>query len=120
MFTITLFFVSLIATMFLFVNKARQLNTGKPYIVLSYGSDADIQRSLDRLSDTILDLPRILGRIIAFYTVKFYLKVFEKVKGIIYPRISHIVDAVKGKDIPKNRGAVSVYWTTVAERGVDR
>ncbi len=119
--TIT-FFLSLLGIIFLFWNKQRELVRGAALVRLRWGSDRDLKQKIENVRLSAKDLPKRAVNITAFYAVKHGINVFEKTKGVIYPRISHIVDAVKGRHIPRNRGSVSLFLKHIEEhqRGQSR
>lgn len=109
MITITLFFISLFGIMFLFINKKRELDKGEAFVCLSHCDEHHLRNKFREVQVSLREMPRRAGNIVAFLVVKQGVRAFEKLKKVVYPKISHIVDAVKGRDIPKNKGSVSLF-----------
>lgn len=109
MFTISTFFISLFAIAFLLLNKKRELENGVAFVSLAHANEIHFKQKIEVIKKTTKEMPKKVVNIAAFIAVKQGVKTFEKVKEIVYPKISHIVDAVKGRDIPKNRGSVSLF-----------
>lgn len=114
MVAIAIFFVSLSGVVFVFLNKKRELEEGKPYLNLVF-SDFHLKRGIESAKTSVKEMPRRAASATAFYAVKHGMTVFEKVRAVVRPRIAHIIDAVRGKNIPKNRGSVSVYLKKIEE-----
>lgn len=95
--------------MFLFINKKRELDRGEAFVCLSHCDEHHLRNRFKAMQVSVKEAPRKFGNIVAFLVVKQGVKAFEKMKEIVYPKISHIVDAVKGRDIPKNKGSVSLF-----------
>lgn len=110
-----IFFISLFGIIFLFVNKRREMLYGKPFMNLSFGSDYHIKQKIEGVRVSAKNFPRKAAHITAFYAVKHGITAFEKTKQIVYPKISHIIDAVKGRDIPKNKGSASLFLKHIEE-----
>lgn len=115
MVTTIIFFLSLAGIVFLFWNKQRELTRGQALVRLNFGSDKDLKQKIENVKVHAKDFPKRAANITAFYAVKHGLNAFEKVRQVVYPRISHIVDAVKGRDIPRNRGSVSLFLKHIEE-----
>jgi hypothetical protein len=109
MFTITTFFISLFAIVFLLINKKREIDSGMAFVSFAHANEIHFKQKLEGIKRTTKEMPKKVAHIAAFIAVKQGVKTFEKVKEIVYPKISHIVDAVKGRDIPKNKGSVSMF-----------
>ena len=109
MFTIVTFFISLLAITFLFANKKRELEKGVAFVNLSHVNEIHFKKKVENVKVMTKEMPKKIANVAAFLAVKQGVKTFEKVKEIVYPKISHIVDAVKGRDIPKNKGSVSLF-----------
>lgn len=116
MVTTAIFFISLLGIVFLFLNKARELEQGKAYVKVSWGSDERLKQRIDAVKLKVRALPREALHATAFFTIKHSVHVFDRAKSVIYPRISHIVDALKGRDIPRNRGSVSLFLKYIEEK----
>lgn len=109
MITFIIFCIALLGIIFLFVNKKKELETGVAYVFISHVNESYFKERLAELVVATKELPHKLANIGAFLAVKSGVHIFEKTKKIVYPKISHIVDAVKGRNIPKNRGTVSLF-----------
>ncbi|MFA6050576.1 MAG: hypothetical protein WC761_05255 [Candidatus Paceibacterota bacterium] len=115
MVTTIIFFLSLLGIIFLFWNKQRELTKGQALVRLTFGSDVHLKQKIENARLGAKDFPKRAMNIGAFYAVKHGLNAFEKTKQVVYPRIAHIVDAVKGRDIPRNRGSVSLFLKHIEE-----
>jgi len=109
------FFLSLAGIIFLFWNKQQEVTKGRAIVKLSLGSDHAIRQRIEGVKASAREFPRKAFHISAFYAVKHGIHAFEKTKRVVYPKISHIVDAVKGRDIPRNRGSVSLFLKHIEE-----
>ncbi|MDB5204031.1 MAG: hypothetical protein JWP09_59 [Candidatus Taylorbacteria bacterium] len=109
MFTSITFFVSLVGIVFLFWNKKRELEGGRAFVDISHVNEHSFKTKMKDVGQSAKEMPKKMANVAAFLAVKQGVKTFEKVKEVVYPKISHIVDAVKGRDIPKNRGSVSLF-----------
>jgi len=112
---LTSFFVSLVAIAFIFANRRREMLVGRPYLRLTFGSDFHLKRRIESAKVSVMGMPKKAVNATAFYAVKHGLQVYSKAKSIIRPKIAHIIEAVKGKDIPKNKGSVSLYLKRIEE-----
>ena len=109
MFTSIIFFVSLVGIIFLFWNKKRELEKGCAFVDISHVSEHSLKEKIKGITESAREMPRKAVNVATFLAVKQGVKTFEKVREVVYPKISHIVDAVKGRDIPKNKGSVSLF-----------
>jgi hypothetical protein len=109
MITSITFFVSLLGIIFLFWNKKRELEQGKAFVAISHVNEHFFKTKMKDVGQSAKEMPKKVANVVAFLAVKQGVRTFEKVKEVVYPKISHIVDAVKGRDIPKNRGSVSLF-----------
>lgn len=109
MFLSITFFVSLAGIIFLFWNKKRELEKGCAFVDISHVNEHSFKEKVKEISQSAREMPKRAFSIVTFLAVKQGVKTFEKVREIVYPKISHIVDAVKGRDIPKNKGSVSMF-----------
>ncbi|HEY4512587.1 MAG TPA: hypothetical protein VJH63_02910 [Candidatus Paceibacterota bacterium] len=115
MVAIIIFFVSLLGVVFIFLNKKREIETGRPYLRLVFGSDFHLKRGIESATISVKGMPRRAAQATAFYAVKHGMSAFEKLKALIRPKIAHIIDAVRGKNIPTNKGSVSVFLKNIGE-----
>lgn len=113
--TMIVFFISFLALVFMLYNKHNELVKGKGIVKISIASDEDIRQRIETIQLNIKEFPRKVIHLTAFFTVKHGLNIFDKVRQIVYPKISHIIDAVKGKDVPKNKGSVSLFLKHIEE-----
>jgi hypothetical protein len=116
MVTIIIFFLSLFGIVFVFLNKMRHMSAGRPYLKLAFGSDFHLKRKIANAKASVQAMPRRAMHAGAFFAVKHGVTIYEKTKKRVYPKIAHIVDVVKGRDIPTNKGSVSLYLRQIEER----
>lgn len=90
-------------------NKQHELETGKAFVCISHCDEYNLKTRFKNFEQSLKEMPQKIAHIVVFMAVKQGVRIFEKTKKIVYPKISHIVDAVKGKDIPKNKGSVSLF-----------
>lgn len=115
MVALTSFFVALIGIVFVFANRNRQMRTGKSYVNLSFGSDFHLKKRIVDVKATVRGMPKRAADFTAYHAVRHGIKLYDKVKTKIHPKIAHIIEAVKGKDIPKNRGTASIFLKKIEE-----
>ena len=115
-----IFFISLSGIVFLFLNKWREIEMGKAYVRVSVEKDTRLKQRIDEFKVRVQSMPREAFHAAAFFTIKHAIAVFDRTKHRIYPRVSHIVDALKGRDIPRNRGSVSLFLKYIEERREDK
>ena len=115
MVTIAIFLLALLGIVFVFWNKKREIEAGKPYLNLAFGSDFHLKRHIENAATSVKGMPKKAAEAGIFFAVKHGLNAFEKVKSAIRPKIAHIIDAVRGKNIPQNKGSVSVYLKKIEE-----
>jgi hypothetical protein len=109
----TIFGISLLGIIFMLLNKMRQLSTGRAYISVSEHTNAKVQKISQDTALMIKNAPKVVAQTVAFLALKGTVIVYEKAKKKIYPKIAHLVDAVKGKDVPKNKGSASFFLTSI-------
>ena len=109
MVTSIIFFISLLGIIFLFWNKKRELERGRAFVAISHVNEHFFKVKMHNVGQSAREMPKKVANVMAFLAVKQGVKTFEKMKEVVYPKISHIVDAVKGRDIPKNKGSVSLF-----------
>lgn len=92
------------------LNKRREYERGKAFITLSGSFDNFIERKIFFLKKIGTEFPKHFGREMLYSTVQKAVMLSHNIKEkIIRPRIGHIVDAVKGKYIPKQKGSSSFF-----------
>lgn len=114
-----IFFISLLGIVFLFLNKWRELELGKAYVRISSQQDMRLRKQIDVVVVRVRSLPRQALHAAVFFTIKHAIVIFDRTKQKLYPRIAHIVDALKGRDIPRNRGSVSLFLKYIEENRGD-
>lgn len=103
-------FLGIIAVLF---NKLQHMNKGKAFVTIGASTNERVERFSKNTVGLVKHAPKMLVQTAAFLAIKGSLAAYEKAKKKVYPRIAHLVDAVKGKDIPKNRGAASFFLASI-------
>lgn len=119
MVTIAIFAISLVGIVFIFLNKKRELSSGRPYLNLSFGSDFHLKQKIENARVSVKEMPKRAAHATAFYAVKHGMVAFERAKALVRPKIAHIIDAVRGKNIPESNGSVSPFLRQIEEKKVD-
>lgn len=114
-FAITIFALSLLGILFLLVNKARELNGKKAFLTISHEVNHKLKTKADDVLVTIKRSPEVVWKTFLFLVIKISVILVDKFKARIYPKIAHLVDSVKGKHIPKNKGSASFFLTNIKE-----
>ncbi len=110
-----IFGLSLLIMFLVILNKNRFLEKGSYLIDIKSDWDKKILYIFRHTVFFIKEFPRYTARRAGHFLVIKALEWFGKIKILIYPKISHIVDTVKGKDVPKMRGEVSEFLRSIKE-----
>ena len=111
----TLFLISALAIVFMLMNKLREIEGKKSFVSIGSHLDESIRHKIILLRKAVVEFPRHFSREAFYAFVQNSVLLFRKLRAKIYPHIAHIVDAVKGKDIPKNKGAASFFLVHIQE-----
>lgn len=112
---ITTFGISFAFLWAMIANRIREVRGGIPVVSFKFSFDRKL-RKYARLTGIIAtELPKHMGREAMHFAIKKSVDILRKVRGKVYPRIAHIVETVKGKDLPKNKGSVSLFMKAVKE-----
>lgn len=114
-FAITIFFLSFAGIAFLLVNKSRELAGKKAFVTVSHETNHKIKSVTDKVTVSIKKSPQVVWKTLLFVVIKVSILVFEKAKTKFYPKIAHLVDSVKGRHVPKNKGSASFFLTNIKE-----
>lgn len=112
-FIIICFFVSLVVILAMIGNKLREIHTGKGFVSVSANADDAIRAKMFVGKKVVTELPVHFGREALHFAIQKIYFGFKKIRDIFYPKIAHIVEAVKGKDIPKNKGGTSFFLVDI-------
>lgn len=108
--TLSIFSLSLVLIVFMILNKRRELASGKAFITLSGGFDHFVERQIFFLKKISTEFPKHFGREMLYSLVHKSVVFSHNFKEkVLRPKIGHIVDAVKGKHIPKQNGSSSFF-----------
>ncbi|HYC34356.1 MAG TPA: hypothetical protein VEC13_01340 [Candidatus Paceibacterota bacterium] len=110
---IIIFAVSFLGIIAVLFNKLQHINKGKAFVSVSARTDARVEQFSKNTVGLVKHAPKMVAQTAAFLAIKGSLAAYEKAKKKVYPRIAHLVDAVKGKDIPKNRGSASFFLASI-------
>lgn len=108
-FGITIFFISFLATLGIIGNKIKENETGNAFVSFHRGADDTLHRFGKRVRGFVKHAPREMARLIVYFLVHKAVLLYEKLKVKVYPKIAHIVDAVKGTHVPKNKGNADFF-----------
>lgn len=111
---VVIFGGSLLGIAFLFWNKSREERLGKPFIRVRSGFDFAAGKYSEVSKIITTELPRHALRESFHFAIRQIVALLRKVRNKIYPKISHIVDTVKGVDIPKSDKPSSSYLSDVS------
>lgn len=107
--------VSLLSICFLLVSKTRELNTGKGIIKIKEVYNQKVVDVYQKVVIFVRGAPQALLRVLILWILKHFYHLKKKTAEKVYPKIAHLVDAVKGRDLPKNKGSVSFFLEKVKE-----
>ncbi len=110
-----LFTISFGGILFMLFNKFREIHKGEALFSVSHSTNEKIKQFSDKTIAATKRAPVVVYKTALFLAVKGGVMVFEKTKAKVYPRIAHLVDAVKGKHIPKNKGSASFFLNNIKE-----
>lgn len=111
----TIFGVSFVGLIAVIGNKIAHVYRGRHIVSVSEDLDRRIKKISEELFAIVRRSPKVVGHTVAYLTIKYSVIVIEKAKKKIYPKISHIVDAAKGRNIPKNGGSASFFLANIKE-----
>lgn len=108
--SLSIFLVALALIVFMVINKKRELSTGKAYLAFSGKFNHFVEKKAFFLKKISTEFPKHFGREMLYSAVhKSVVWSHNFKEKVLRPKIGHIVDAVKGKHIPKNQGASSFF-----------
>ena len=112
---ITIFLLSFVGILFLLINKSLALHGRKAFVTVSHEVNHKLKTKADQLLVTVKRSPEVVWKTFLFLIIKISVIAIEKFKARIYPKIAHLVDSVKGRHIPKNKGSASFFLTNIKE-----
>jgi len=112
---LTFFIISFAGIGVMILNKMRHLNTGRGYINIASHVDDKIRAKGVVARKVLTEFPKHFSREAMHFGIRQGVTGYRKVKAKVYPKIAHIVDAVKGKDVPKNRGKASFFLKNIQD-----
>lgn len=90
-------------------NKVRELDTGRAIITINKDTDQKILYLYTKIYHYVKESPKKIVHLLVIWALRFFYVFSKKLKKKLYPKISHLVDTVKGRDLPKNRGKASFF-----------
>lgn len=109
------FFVSFVLIVAMILNKFREIQTGSGFVSWSPNADDAIRKQIFIAKKFTTEFPMHFSRECLHFSVQKLYLVFTKARDIVYPKVAHIIDAVKGKNIPQNKGGTSFFLVNVQE-----
>ncbi len=110
-----LFAISFGGILLMLFNKFREIHKGEAFFSFSHATNERIKQFSERTVVATKRAPVVLYKTALFLVIKGGVVVFEKTKTKVYPRIAHLVEAVKGKHVPKNKGSASFFLNNIKE-----
>ncbi len=97
------------AIIFLVAHKRRELNTGATLISFNGKVDNFVNTQKVFVKKIVTEFPKHFGREALYTAVHKSIKINNKVKELLHPKIGHIIESVKGKHFPKSKGESSSF-----------
>lgn len=97
------------------LNKTREIETGKAYICFGKHCDDKIRSAQNFVVSNVVPKVKEECKTFLYHTVAVSVDGLRVVKRWVYPRIEHMIEAVKGRDIPKEKGAASFFIVHIQE-----
>lgn len=114
--SLTIFILSVVASLVLLLNKHRESVYGKPYIAV--GTDST-DYAIRRYVDMCMQFARLLRvETIQKHAHRFAVMIERSVLNIMHrlsTRFAIFGDIVTGRDIPKNRGSISFFLKNIED-----
>ena len=116
--SITVFLVSFIGAVFLLANRARYSDGRVAYVSFPKQWDRFLSKFYRATKVLFTELPRHVVLNIYHFFVIVSVDISKYVRNLIYPKISHIVDTVKGTNLPEQKKEASDFLKSI-KREVD-
>lgn len=114
-FIIICFFISFVVILAMIGNKLREIQTGRGFVSVNLNADDAIRAKMHIGKKAVTELPKHFVREAFHFAIQKIFVGLHKIAHIFYPKIAHIVETVKGKDIPKNKGGASFFLSDLRE-----
>ena len=111
--SIIVFGASFIGALFLVFNRAKFSDGSVAYVSFPKEWDKFLSKLYFATRLLFTQLPKDVFKNIYHFFVITSVDISRKVKILIYPRISHIVDTVKGTNLPEQKKPVSEYLKSI-------
>lgn len=115
MISIIIFSVSLILLWGMLLNKTREMKTGTPFVRFSSSVDTKLTYQISFWKEFFHKVPRIVFKESFRFIILKGARFFNYVKQKIRPRVAHILDEVRGRGIPKNKGSASLFIQSIKD-----
>lgn len=111
--------ISFIGMGFVVLNRARVVEGGEFYVPVKDSWNKSIENFFEKIKFFVTEFPKQAGIKCFHFLVIKCVELARKMKSLIYPKISHIMDTVKGKDVPKVKGKASEFLRSIRVDGFD-
>ena len=116
---VTLFCVSLLGALFLVINRAR-FNDGRvAYVSFPKEWDKFLSHFYHASKVLFTELPKHVALNIYHFLVITSVDISKYIRNLIYPKISHIVETVKGTNLPEQKKPVSEFLKSIRNNDVE-
>ena len=111
--SITVFAVSFIGAVFLLVNRAKYSDGRVAYVSFPKEWDHFLSKFYRATKVLFTELPKHVVLNIYHFFVIVSVDISKYVRNLIYPKISHIVDTVKGTSLPEQKKEASDFLKSI-------
>lgn len=113
--SIIIFSISLILLWGMLLNKMREVKTGKPFIRFSSSADVKLAYQMSFWKEFFQKVPRLVYKESFRFIILQGARFLNYTKQKIRPRVAHILDEVRGRGIPKNKGSASLFIQSIKD-----
>ncbi len=117
--SITVFLVSFIGAIFLVINRARFSDGRVAYVSFPKEWDKLLSGFYHASKVLFTELPKHVAINVYHFFVITFVDASKKTKLLIYPKISHIVETVKGTNLPEQKKPASEFLKAIVKEEVD-
>ena len=117
--SIAVFLISFIGAVFLVVNRAKFSDGRVAYVNFPKEWDNLLSNFYRATKVLFTELPKHVVLNIYHFFVIVSVDTSKYVRNLIYPKISHIVETVKGTDLPEQKKPASEFLKSIVKEEVD-